>query len=75
MKESGVKLLPGTVVKAPLVDDACANFECKLAGKLRTGDHTIFAGEVVASHVGPEDARRIYTLGGDRSFSAVVPAG
>ena len=75
MAESGVRLLPATAVKAPLVDDACANFECKLTGKLLTGDHTIFAGEVVASHVGPEDARRIYTLGGDRGFSAVRPAG
>jgi len=73
MKESGVKLLPASVVKAPLVDDACANFECKLVGQLRTGDHTIFVGEVVASHVGPAKARRIYTVGGNREFSAVEP--
>jgi len=64
MAESGVRLLPGSVVKAPLVDDACANIECKVVGTLRTGDHTIFAGQVVASHVGPPSARRIYTLPG-----------
>ena len=73
MAESGVKLVPATKVKAPLVDDACANFECRLVGKLLTGDHTIFAGEVVAAHVGPEAARRVYTLGGDKGFSAVAP--
>lgn len=74
MAESGVTLLPATIVNAPLVDDAVANFECKLAGKLTTGDHTIFAGEVVASHIGPGDARRIYTLGEEREFGAVRPA-
>jgi len=74
MAESGVTLVPGTKVKAPLVDDACANFECKLAGTLRTGDHTIFAGEIVAAHVGPDDKSRIYTLGGDQGFRAVRPA-
>ncbi len=73
MAESGVALLPGTVVNASLVDDAVACFECKVAGKLVTGDHTIFAGEVVASHVGPEDANRIYTLGPERDFGAVRP--
>jgi len=73
MAEAGVKLLPATRVKAPLVDNACANFECKLAGKLLTGDHTIFAGEVVASHVGPEDVRRIYTTGGQPPFSTMRP--
>jgi flavin reductase (DIM6/NTAB) family NADH-FMN oxidoreductase RutF len=74
MADAGVTLAPATQVRPPLVDDACANFECKLAGTLRTGDHTIFAGEVVAAHVGPESARRIYTLGGDRGFRPVVPA-
>ena len=71
MAEAGVKLLPGTAVGAPLVDDAVANFECKVRGKLVTGDHTIFAGEVVASHVGPPEARRIYNIG-DYDFSPVA---
>jgi len=42
-------------------------------GELVTGDHTIFAGEVVASHVGPEEARRIHTLSTDHEFGAVEP--
>lgn len=71
MAEAGVRLLPGTAVRAPLVDDACANFECRLVSSLRTGDHTIFVGEVLASHVGPTDARRIYTLGPNKGFGAL----
>jgi flavin reductase (DIM6/NTAB) family NADH-FMN oxidoreductase RutF len=74
LAECGVELVPASEVAPPLVDGAVANFECALAGKLKTGDHTVFAGEVVASHVGPEDARRIYTLGGQPpNFSAVGP--
>lgn len=72
MKESGVKLVPASVVRAPLVDDACANFECKLVGELESGDHTIFVGEIVAAHVGPDSTRRIYTLG-DGGFGPVKP--
>jgi len=74
MKEAGVRLVAAKVVGAPLVDDACACFECKVRGTLLTGVHTIFAGEVVASHTGPPDARRIYTLGGDGGFGPVRPA-
>lgn len=31
--------------------DAVACFECKVRGKLVTGDHTIFAGEILASYI------------------------
>jgi len=72
MREAGIRLLPASRVKAPLVDDACANFECKVVGKLRTGDHTVFVGEVLASHVGPKDAVRIYNVGDEfRAVQAV----
>jgi len=72
MKAAGVKLLPASVVSAPLVDDACANFECKVVAELATGDHTIFVGEVLAAHAGPDTVRRIYTLC-DGSFGPVKP--
>jgi flavin reductase (DIM6/NTAB) family NADH-FMN oxidoreductase RutF len=71
MAASGVTLLPATKVRSPLVDDACANFECRLVGSLCTGDHTLFVGQVVASHVGPDALRRLYTLGGNQGFGPV----
>jgi flavin reductase (DIM6/NTAB) family NADH-FMN oxidoreductase RutF len=40
--------LPASGVRAPLIKECVANFECRLAGTLKTGDHTIFAGEVLA---------------------------
>lgn len=50
-KFSETSLTPAkaSVVRPPLIRECVANFECRLTGTLETGDHTIFAGEVVAS--------------------------
>jgi len=50
-------------VKPPLIKDAVACFECKVRGKLVTGDHTIFAGEVLASYISDENKNRLYNFG------------
>jgi flavin reductase (DIM6/NTAB) family NADH-FMN oxidoreductase RutF len=63
LAEAGFGVVPAAVVGVPLIEGAVANFECKLAGRLRTGDHTIFAGEVVAAHVADPSARRIVNFG------------
>ena len=44
-------LTPGraSIVKAPLIEECVANFECKVAGSMTSGDHTIFACEIVAA--------------------------
>jgi len=60
---SGLKTVPATVVDCVLLDDAVANFECRLVSELSTGDHVIFAGEIVASFVNPEAPGRLYTVG------------
>ena len=39
--------LPGEHVKAPLIAECIANLECRVVGQLISGDHTIFAGEIV----------------------------
>ena len=72
-KEAGLKAVKAKKVKPPLVDGAVANFECKLVGECDAGDHTIFVGEVVASHVN-EDAsvERLYNFSGD--FLGARPA-
>jgi flavin reductase (DIM6/NTAB) family NADH-FMN oxidoreductase RutF len=67
-KESGFTCVPSKLVRPPLIDDACANFECRVAGSIRAGDHTIFIGEVLASHVARHDHRRVYSMA-DGSFA------
>jgi flavin reductase (DIM6/NTAB) family NADH-FMN oxidoreductase RutF len=47
--EAGLTSLASKKVKPPKIKECVAHLECKLVGKLRTGDHTIFVGEVVAA--------------------------
>jgi len=47
----------------PLLAGAAANFECSADGRLETGDHTLFAGEIVAAHVDPSVQRSLYDRG------------
>ena len=51
LKEFGTATSAATEIDSVILDDASANFECVLEGELITGDHVIFAGRVVASHV------------------------
>ena len=34
---------------APLFEEAFAHLECRVAGKLEAGDHTVYLGDVVAA--------------------------
>jgi len=65
-KEYNIETLKSKYVKPPLIKDAVACFECKVRGKLVTGDHTIFAGEVLASYVSEKYKDRLYNFGDDR---------
>jgi len=62
---------PAKLVRPPLLAGCLANFECKVRGKLVTGDHTIFAGEVLAAHVDDSVTDRVYNFSGQ--FLAAGP--
>ncbi len=47
-KEAGLTPATGKHINAPLIEECAANMECRLAGRMTAGDHTIFAGEVLA---------------------------
>ena len=70
--ETDLVALPAKIVAAPLIAGCVANFECKLAGQVESGDHTVFVGEVVASHVDDEAGPRLVNFGG--VFAAARPA-
>ena len=59
---AGTKTRPAAKIDSVLLEDAVANFECKLAGELATGDHVIFVGEVVCSYANTERLNRLYTV-------------
>jgi len=49
--ETGIKTLPATTVRPPLLEDATANLECQLDKEVDVGDHILFIGRVVAAHL------------------------
>jgi flavin reductase (DIM6/NTAB) family NADH-FMN oxidoreductase RutF len=59
-------------VKAPLVADAVANFECRLVEITRPGDCPLIVGRVVAAHVNTRKSlRRLYTVGQGHKLAGV----
>lgn len=62
----GFKTAPATKVRPPLLLGCCANLECKVVAAYDGGDHTIFMGEILASHADPDAPGRLYTLGKNR---------
>ena len=70
-KEFGLKSLKAKEVKPPLLSGCVVNLECKLEGELEAGDHTIFLGRVVVSHVDEEIHARLLNFSG--KFAVAVP--
>ena len=62
IKEAGTTVSEATMIDSVIFDDAVANFECVVEDKIQTGDHYIFVGRVVASHVNSEAKGRLYTV-------------
>jgi flavin reductase (DIM6/NTAB) family NADH-FMN oxidoreductase RutF len=54
---------PASKIDSVLLVDAVANFECRLDTEIEAGDHIIFVGEIVCSHVNAEPKQRLYTVG------------
>lgn len=63
LSEADAAIEPAESIDCVLLSDAVANFECKLIGELETGDHVVFAGEVVRTHVNEQVLNRLYTVG------------
>lgn len=53
---------PAKIIDSLLLTDAAANFECTLESQTVAGDHIIFVGKVVASHINTEQKKRLYSL-------------
>jgi len=69
---SGIATSQAKKVNAFLLDDAVANFECRIIGEFPTGDHVIFVGEIIAAHVNPDPVGRLYTVGKGYVMSGIT---
>jgi len=72
--ETGLTPMPARKVKALIVKECIAHLECKLHSQFKTGDHTIFIGEIVDAYADEgvftdkydvEKARMLFHLGGN----------
>jgi flavin reductase (DIM6/NTAB) family NADH-FMN oxidoreductase RutF len=54
---------PAEAIDSVLLADAVANFECTLESQLPAGDHIVFIGKIVCSHMNTEAKKRLYTIG------------
>ena len=59
---------PAKEIDSVLLTDAVANFECMLDSQVPVGDHIIFVGTVVCSHMNAEPKKRLYTTGPDHKL-------
>lgn len=62
-EETSLEALPATRLRPPLIGGCIVNLECVLEGELETGDHTTFAGRVVAAHVDEDLPGRLMNFG------------
>jgi len=67
--EFGLTPLPADVVKPPLINECPINIECKLVDEFDAGDHTLFVGEAVATHLSEIKERLLFDRGGRNFFS------
>ena len=61
LAEAGLATQKAAKVKAPLIADAVANFECKLVKIIKPGDCPLIVGRVVAAHENKDERlKRLY---------------
>jgi len=66
---------PGNLVKAPLIENCLANFECKIIQQVPSGDHTIFIGEVVASWLRDTLSQNLLLVGDQDGYTVLAEDG
>ena len=69
--EFDCKTEPAKAIDSVLLSEAVANFECTLRTETEAGDHIIFVGQIVASHINTEPKKRLYTTGPGHKLGSV----
>lgn len=63
VESAGMPLAEPAELSTPLLEEATACFECRSRISFETGDHTVFAGKIVAAHVSEVHDERVKNLG------------
>lgn len=68
--EFDCKTRPAKEIDSVILAEAVANFECTLESQVPAGDHMIFIGNIVCSHMNSESKKRLYTVGPGHKLGA-----
>ncbi len=71
LAEFDCKTEPARQIDSVLLADAVANFECTLESETEAGDHIVFVGRIVCSHVNTEPKKRLYVVGPGHKLGSV----
>jgi flavin reductase (DIM6/NTAB) family NADH-FMN oxidoreductase RutF len=71
LAEFPCKTQPAEKINSVLLTEAVANFECMLDSEIEAGDHIIFIGKVVCSHINTEPKKRLYTTASGHKLGSV----
>jgi len=58
-------------IDSVLLTEAVANFECELESETVAGDHIIFVGRIVVSHINTEPKKRLYSVAPGHKLGSV----
>lgn len=70
-KEANLTPVAAKSVKPSLIGECVVNLECKVVGSLDTGDHTIFAGEVLTSWLS-DKKKVLLSIGHEESYKVLL---
>ncbi len=72
---AGLTPLPGRAGPAPLIAECIANLECRLTGQMTSGDHSIFAGEILAAWLHPHPRRQLCSVDAATGYDCLLEKG
>ena len=70
--ECACKTEPAQKIDSLILSDAVANFECELVSQAEAGDHIIFFGKIVCSHINTKQLKRLYTTAPGHKLGPVL---
>jgi len=62
LKDAGFKTEKAEAVAAPLIKECIAHIECKLVKTVKTGDHTLMTGRIVAAQASEQHFKETYNM-------------
>ena len=74
-EQTGLTPVKGEHVKAPMIQECIGNLECRVAGQLTTGDHSIFAGEILGAWTSENPTRLLCSIDESSGYDFLLEKG